>query len=101
MNNVRRSFRWQAGGLGGVALSWLLHRDGFADAPGADASGSPPAKAKRVILIFCPGGMSHIDTFDYKSELVKQDGKPLGKKIDTFFGQPGNLMTSTIAFKQH
>jgi len=44
--------------------------------------------------------MSHVDTFDYKPELVKRDGKPLGKKIDTFFGQPGYLMKSPFAFKQ-
>ena len=101
MSYSRRSFLWHAGGLGGVALSWLLHRDACAETPGAHAFGTPVAKAKRVILIFCPGGMSHIDTFDYKPELVKRDGKPLGKKIDTFFGQPGNLMKSPFAFKQY
>src|SRR5262249_60887869 len=36
-----------------------------------------------------------------KPALAKQDGKSLGKKIDTFFGQPGNLMKSPFAFKQH
>jgi hypothetical protein len=92
ISQSRRSFLWQAGGLGGVALSWLLHHDAHAE--------TPIAKAKRVILIFCPGGMSHIDTFDYKPALIKYDGKPLGKKIDTFFGQPGNLMKSPFAFKQ-
>ena len=57
-------------------------------------------KARRVIAIFCPGGVSHVDTFDFKPELVKQNGKPLGKKFDTFFGQPGNAMKSPFAFAQ-
>ena len=97
MSHSRRSFFWHAGGLGGVALAWLLHRDGYAD--GAPKPHFTP-KAKRVIQIFCPGGMSHVDTFDHKPGLVKHDGKPLGQKIDTFFGQPGNLMKSPFAFKQ-
>src|SRR6266481_9871208 len=86
----RRHFLWQAGGLGGVALAWLLQREGRSEAPVADAPSSPhfAPKANRVILIFCPGGMSHVDTFDYKPGLAKHDGQQLpGKpKLDTFFG---------------
>jgi hypothetical protein len=37
-----------------------------------------PAKAKRVIFIFSNGGVSHMDTFDYKPELFKADGKRKG-----------------------
>lgn len=37
-----------------------------------------PAKAKRVIFIFSNGGVSHMDTFDYKPELFKADGKRQG-----------------------
>ncbi len=93
----RRSFLGQSLGLGGVALTWLLHRDGLA------AETSRPhfaPKAKRVLLIFCPGGVSHVDTFDFKPELAKHNGKSLGVKLDTFFGQPGNLMKSPFAFRQ-
>ena len=36
-----------------------------------------PAKAKRVLQIFCPGGASHIDLWDYKPALAKYHGKPL------------------------
>src|SRR5262245_41785038 len=35
-----------------------------------------PAKAKRVIFIFSSGGVSHLETFDFKPELVKSHGKP-------------------------
>jgi hypothetical protein len=35
-------------------------------------------KAKRVILLFSTGGVSHMDTFDYKPHLFKADGKMMG-----------------------
>ena len=94
-----------ATGLGGVALAWLLHQDAVRAGDAAAGSHAPhlPAKAKRVVQIFCPGGVSHVDTFDYKPDLAKFDGQELsGKgKIDTFFGQPGRLLKSPFAFKQH
>ena len=62
-----------------------------------------PGKARRVVQIFLTGGVSHVDTFDYKPELERMNGKPLtGKgKVDTFFAQPGNLMKSVFPFRQH
>ncbi len=36
------------------------------------------AKAERVILLFSSGGVSHMDTFDYKPALIKADGKTVG-----------------------
>ena len=50
-----------------------------------------PAKAKRVIQIFCPGGMSQVDTFDYKPELVKRAGKPFDPegKLQFFASKAG------------
>lgn len=38
-----------------------------------------PAKAKRVIQIFLPGGVSHIDTFDPKPALTRDSGKSFRK----------------------
>ncbi len=35
-------------------------------------------QAKRVIFIFSNGGVSHMDSFDYKPELFKADGKMKG-----------------------
>src|SRR6516164_7133279 len=81
-------------GLGGIALAWLLHSDARAAAPTHFA-----ARAKRVIQVFCPGGVSHVDTFDHKPELARHDGEEMtGKgKPDTFFGKPGRLMKSVFA----
>jgi hypothetical protein len=104
----RRHFLWQGGGLGAIALAWLLQQESRGNEVGTTSPYAPkpphfPPKAKRVIQVFCPGGVSHVDTFDYKPELAKQHGKPLtGKgKIDTFFAQPGNLMKSPFSFRQH
>jgi hypothetical protein len=99
---TRRAFLQDAGsGLGAVALAWLLGTESHAEA-GLPALHFPP-RAKRVIQIFACGGVSHIDTFDYKPDLVRHHGQELtGKgKIDTFFGQPGRLLKSPFAFRQH
>ncbi len=61
-----------------------------------------PAKAKRVIFLFMHGGPSHVDTFDYKPMLTKDDGKPLPfEKPRIQFAQTGNLLKSPWEFKQY
>jgi hypothetical protein len=97
----RRDFLRDAGsGLGAIALAWMLGEE-------ARAAGEPvlhfPARAKRVVQIFASGGVSHVDTFDYKPDLVRHDGRELsGKgKVETFFGRPGRLMRSPFAFRRH
>jgi len=104
----RRHFLWNtAGGLGGIALAWLLHRDsaraaGPAHAPSAKTPHFTP-RAKRVVQIFCCGGVSHLDTFDHKPELAKFHGRTLEGKGENlgFFGQPGKVMKSPYEFRQH
>lgn len=58
-------------------LSQLLAEEDRGD-PLAPRQPHHPAKAKRVIFIFSNGGVSHMDTFDYKPELFKADGKMTG-----------------------
>jgi hypothetical protein len=60
-----------------------------------------PAAAKNVIMIFCAGACSHLDTFDYKSELIKRDGEPLPGAADlvTFQGKQGNITRSPWEFR--
>src|SRR5579863_3070178 len=36
-----------------------------------------PARAKRVIFLFMQGGVSQVDSFDYKPTLFKQNGQKL------------------------
>jgi hypothetical protein len=65
-------------------------------------------KAKAVIWLFINGGPSHVDTWDYKPELEKWDGKSLKEydktftKFTGFFANAvGGLMKSPFKFKQH
>ena len=71
--------------------------------PGAAHLSHHAPRAKRIIQIFCCGGVSHLDTFDYKPVLEKSHGQSLEGKGENlgFFGQPGKLMKSVYAFRQH
>src|SRR5256712_14003930 len=58
-------------------------------------------KAKRVLVIFCSGACSHLDTWDYKPELIKRHGQPMpgGEKLVTFQGGQGMLTRSPYQFQ--
>lgn len=111
----RRSFLGHtAQGLSGIALASLLQGDGLlADdksplrprinpaLPFAAREPHFPAKAKNVLLIFCAGACSQLDTFDYKPELIKRHGEPMpgADGLLTFQGKQGNLTKSPWEFK--
>jgi hypothetical protein len=111
----RRGFLEFAGtGLGGIALAALLAEQKLlasdkepirpAIDPAAPFAARPPhfaGRAKQVLMIFCSGALSHVDTFDYKPELQKRDGQPLpgGDKLVTFQGQQGNLTRPLWKFR--
>ena len=110
----RRHFLKHSGkGLGGIALTSLLARDGLLAVdkpirPNIESTKPFSARnphfspaAKNVVVIFCSGACSHLDTFDYKPELVKRHGQPMpgGEKLKTFQGEQGNLIKSPWAFK--
>jgi len=104
----RDLFGWAGNGLGAAGLMSLLMKDGLVTA--ADAGSGPrkpkphfKPKATRVIHICLIGGLSHLDSFDYKPQLSKHHGKPLsdgGEKPETFFGKVGLLRKNDWAFKQ-
>jgi len=110
----RRDFLRRTGsGMGLLALASLLDRAGLLRAaegvklalnPLAPHPGHFPAKAKSVIWLFMNGGQSQVDTWDYKPELAKRDGKALDgfdNKTGFFPDQVGGLMRSPFAFAQH
>lgn len=115
MNLGRRNFLGQAAqGLSGIALAALLQRDGLL---GSDPLSSQPQmdpatpfaarpshfapKAKNVLMIFCSGACSQLDTFDFKPELIKRHGEPMpgADGLVTFQGKQGNLTKSPWEFR--
>ena len=102
--NRREFFNWGIRGIGATAFASLLARDTTARATALGQATFPnfTPRAKRAIHISLVGGMSHIDSYDYKPGLDKAHGKPLGssEKPDIFFGQVGLLRRSDFAFKQ-
>ena len=59
-------------------------------------------QAKRVLVIFCSGACSHLDSWDYKPALIKAHGQPMPGQKDgflTFQGENGNLAAPLFPFR--
>ncbi len=112
--NRRNFLDHTARGLGGIALTSLLQNESLlADSPEPirpDIDPSRPfgarhshhhAAAKKVLVIYCAGACSQVDTFDYKPELIKRHGQamPGAEKLVTFQGEQGALTKSPWEFK--
>lgn len=105
---TRRDFlSWTSHGLGSAALASLLMADGAVSADIAVPQASDPwphfaAPAKRVIHICAFGGVSQVDSFDYKPALEKYHGTRYGgiDSADVFFGKIGQLRQSDWKFQQ-
>jgi hypothetical protein len=79
----RRAFLADLGmGFTGLALSAMLHRDGFASTPGWSPPDGRPhfaPKAKSVIWLFMNGGVSHLESFDPKPLLNRYAGRTIAE----------------------
>ena len=111
----RRNFLSTTGGtFGGLGLAHLLASESVADLTGRasirpqidpDRPYAPrpshfPMPAKRVLVVFCPGAVSHVDTFDYKPMLAKLHGqKPPQIPAVTFEGPSGNIAKPFWGFR--
>ena len=73
----REALRRSACGFGSIALASLANRSAAAVNPLAARLPHHPAKAKRVIFLFMAGGVSQVDSFDYKANLFRDEGKML------------------------
>ena len=91
--NRRKAIQTIYSGFGSLAFAAMATRDAFA------TTGNPLApkethfapRAKNVIMLFMNGAPSHVDTLDYKPELIRGDGKTNGS---------GKLMGPISKFRQ-
>lgn len=113
----RRNFMRNTGfSLGGLGLAHLLAAEEAQraassdklpirpeinpDQPYAPRGGHFSGAAQQVLVIYCPGAVSHVDTFDYKPALEKLHGKkPPGLPAVTFEGPTGNIAKPFWEFK--
>src|SRR5690349_14037602 len=106
-------------GFGSLAMMDLLARRSLAAGAATTAPALPKAllsanplaarqphfaaRAKRVIYIFLDGGLSQVDSYDYKPLLQRDDGKPLPAGIAKpkfSFAPTGQLLKSPFNWKQ-
>ena len=115
--NRRRFLEHSGTGLGGIALASLLADGGLLAAeedrppirpairPENPLAARPPhfpARAKRVLVLFCSGACSQLESWDYKPGLIRMDGRAMpGEKENflTFQGENGKLVRPLYDFK--
>lgn len=118
---ARRTFLQRSGiSLGAMALTSLLGPAGKAlgnaatPFPGGQSDNWQGVvqplhfapQAKRVIWLYMAGGMTHLDTFDYKAKLAELHGEPMpesvtaGQQIAQLQGKQLNCFAPQHAFKQ-
>ena len=84
----RRTFLARSGvGIGSAALGslWMGEQASGQELQKARIPHLPP-RIKRVIFLCMAGGPSHLETFDFKPELIRLDGKPMPESYTQ--GQP-------------
>ncbi len=106
----RRSFLGSAAtGLGAIGLTSLLSEEGVLASPPAAIDPARPyapraphfaPRAKNVLVVFCAGATSQLETWDYKPELARRDGQTLadGPAV-TFQGPAGALARPQYRFR--
>jgi len=100
----REALRKMGCGFGYLSLASLVGQS-LARAEGTSDRASwmitDKPKAKHVIFLFMNGGMSSVDTFDYKPMLEKYNGKPMPGGALSHERKVGNLMKSPFTFKKY
>lgn len=78
----RTALQTAASGFGYLAFSalaaWAEEKVAEKSRPLARKPPHFPARAKRVVFLCMDGGPSHLDTFDYKPQLTRDNGKEIG-----------------------
>jgi len=95
----RAALQQRACGVGGLGLATLLADESRAAVPGGASGLHHPAKAKSLIFLNMQGGPTQFETFDYKPEMAKWDGKepPVSKQqAGTVRLNPGSKITAPL-----
>ena len=111
---TRRQFlKRSACGFGALAFSALASQRALADGSASPIAGHGARgphhrpRAKRVIFLFMQGGVSQVDSFDYKPRLAADDGKKMPfddarLRANTGSGDSAHrVMKSPWQFKQY
>ncbi len=113
---ARRTFIERSGvSLGSMALVSLMAKQGLAGDVRAALESSRgvvqplhfPPRAKRIIWLYMAGGMSHLDTYDYKPKLAELNGQPMpesitaGQQIAQLQGQQLNCFAPQYPFQKY
>ena len=97
-------------GIGALALAGLTAEDAFSTESADPLAPKPqhfPRKAKQCIFLFMGGGVSQVDTFEYKPALAKYAGKRLPKvpglsgEMEGFLEAQHQAIPTEFEFKQH
>lgn len=98
---TRRSFGATSSfALGSLAISAFQPWQTATAAAPAVQSLHHPARIRRVIFLFMHGGPSHVDTFDYKPRLARDDGKPLPFALPPNIDAVPKLLNGPWKFQQ-
>jgi hypothetical protein len=81
----REMLKAASNGFGFLAFSALMADRSYAGLSGAHGPHFKP-RANNVILLFMPGGVSHMDSFDPKPKLAELDGK--SAKLESYVSGP-------------
>ena len=103
----RDLLRQSACGFASLASGALASQVVAAETPNSQASHTLVPRAKRIIFLFMQGGVSQVDSFDYKAALAKNDGKQMPFDDAREFARSGKrgtehrVMKSPWKFKQY
>lgn len=105
----RAALQQLACGFGYMALAGMAAskaQGALSNNPLAPKTPPLPAKAKRVIFIFMQGGPSHVDSFDYKERLIRDDGQMMEFQDARSLAKTGKAATQRVMkprwdFAQH
>jgi len=103
VSSRRDVLRRAAGGFGAIALQAMLADECRAETPSLNRPSTNVhdldplavrpshlvARAKRVIFLYMTGGVSHVDSFDHRPQLIANHGKKL--TVDNWQGKRGEF----------